>query len=93
MVKAAHYIKTADGRVFQVGDILPDDLVYEYERLSPHLLDCYVELNGRYFKKVGKKLIPHYDILIEDKVEVKEKPKEFQPEKPKAEEKPKKKKK
>ena len=71
MVKAAFDIPRPDGSVINKGTTLSDDLVKEFELLSPHLLDCYITMNSRYFKKIGKKLVPHHVVLEQDLVEVK----------------------
>ena len=70
MVKAAKDIPRPDGSVIKEGTVLNSALVAEFEMSSPQLLDCYVTLNSQYFKKVGKKLIPHREILEKDQVEV-----------------------
>ncbi len=74
MVNAAVDILRPDGSVIKKGEKLSDELVFEFERSSPQLLDCYVTRNSQYFKKVGKKLIPHSDVLANDSVEVKMQP-------------------
>ncbi len=71
MVKAATDILRPDGSVIKKGTVLSDELVREFELLSPQLLDCYITQNSRYWKKIGKKLIPHEKVLLEDLVEVK----------------------
>ncbi len=71
MVKAAQDILRPDGSIIKRGSDLPSDLVQEFELSSPQLLDCYITQNAQYFKKVGKKLIPHSKVLEEDLVEVK----------------------
>lgn len=75
MVKAAIDIPRPDGSVIKKGETLSDELVHEFEASSPQLLDCYVTQNSQYFKKVGKKLIPHKEIMEKDLVEVKVQPK------------------
>ena len=71
MVKAAQDILRPDGSVIKKGEVVPPYLVKEFELSSPHLLDCYITQNSQYFKKMGKKLIPHSKVLEEDLVEVK----------------------
>ncbi len=71
MVKAAQDILRSDGSVIKKGAELSSSLVKEFELSSPQLLDCYITQNSQYFKKVGKKLIPHRVVLEEDLVEVK----------------------
>lgn len=71
MVKAAQDILRPDGSVIKKGSELSSDLVQEFELSSPQLLDCYITQNAQYFKKDGKKLIPHSKVLEEDLVEVK----------------------
>lgn len=81
MVKAAQDILRPDGSVIKKGDVIPPYLVKEFEQSSPQLLDCYITRNSQYFKKVGKKFIPHSKVLEEDLVEVKGKVKEPKKEK------------
>lgn len=75
MVKAATDIPRPDGSVIKAGETLSDELVHEFEASSPHLLDCYVTQNSQYFKKIGKKLVPHREVMEQDLVEVKHSPK------------------
>lgn len=71
MAKAACDIPRPDGSVIKEGTVLPDELVFEFESSSPQLLDCYITQNSQFFKKIGKKLVPHLEVMEKDLVEVK----------------------
>ena len=69
MVKAACNIPRPDGKTIKKGDELPSELIDEFERCSPHLLDCYVTINSVYYKKIGKSLVSHEEVLKPNLVE------------------------